>query len=450
MSFFNFNSYNNSSTSSNNINEKLQKINDKYFKNKNIKKPLQFYYNDKNGNININNKIDILHLYKTEQNKLNYYFLNNFSNDFLKKVFSISNLIYDILNIYRLILEYNYDEIHEKHEKQKNDSVRIIDIYEYIYFIINNNENTIKATLNSTNELLNLIQNIKAKNINSIGFYENNNKLEYIINKSYSYEYYLLYYLLDSDSFENGTKIFNEKTNPINIEKLENKMKADICRANYKIVFNNIETNYNLSNNNNIENKKDKLRKKFIDDLKNNISEYLKKTNKQQLFNNTLIKILQSIYQVVIGNIYKYIHNIYINKYFLGNFSIKFNSIKQSYAITFKENNILIEINYIFNSLVLDAYCKINIDFIKNTLNEEIKFKWKNEKCKNIILFGSNPEKINLINELLPKIVPIQKQIYNILKLNNKKINKNTIEYIRNIIINSNSTKTNLTQIAVI
>jgi hypothetical protein len=446
MSFFNFNSYNSSSNMSRYINEKLQKINDKYFKNKNIKKPLQFYYNYENGNININKKIDILHLYKTEQNKLNYYFLNNFSNDFLKKVFSISNLIYDILNIYRLILEYNY-------KQRQTKDLALIDIYEYIYFIINNNENTIKATLNSTNELLNLIQNIKAKNINSIGFYENNNKLEYIINKSYSYEYYLLYYLLDSDSFKNDTKIFNEKTNPINIQKLENKMKTDICRANYKIIFNNTETNYNLSNNNNIENKKDKLRKKFIDDLKNNISEYLK-TNKQQLFNNTLIKILQSIYQVVIGNIYKYIHNIYIKKYFilvgLDNFPIKFSAIKQSYAITFKENNILIEINYIFNSVVLDVYSKINIDFLKNTVNEKINFKWKNEKCKNIILFGSNPEKTNLINELLPKIVPIQKQIYNILKLNNKKINKNTIEYIRNIIINSNSTKTNLTQIAVV
>ena len=76
MSFFNFNSYNNNRSASSvsvadYVNKKLQKINDKYFKN--IEKSLNFYYNDKNGNININNKIDILHLYKSEQNKLNYY-----------------------------------------------------------------------------------------------------------------------------------------------------------------------------------------------------------------------------------------------------------------------------------------------------------------------------------------------------------------------------------------
>lgn len=449
MSFFNFNSYNNSSASSSNmssyINEKLQKINDKYFKNKNIKNPLNFYYNNENGNININNKIDILHLYKSEQNKLNYYFLNNFSNDFLKKVFSISNsnLIYDILNIYRLILEYNYEQ------RQKKHLAHIIDIYEYIYFIINNNENTIKETLNSTNDLLDLIDNIKAKNIESIGFYENNGISEYTINKLYSYDYYILYYLIASDTFNNEKKIFNEKNNPIIIEKLKKTMMVDITRANYKIVFDNIETDYNLNNNNNnsqntFQIKKRQLQEKFFNDLENNIRKYLK-TNNGYLINKTLIKILQSIYQVLQNNIYKYIANIYLNKYFildgLDNFPIDFKANLISYTVIFKENNILIESNVNYNSVVLDIYSKINIDFVKNTLNEKIKFKWKDKEYKNIILFGSNLEKTNLITKLLPKKVYIEKKIYNILKLRNKNLNKETVEYISNKIINSNALK---------
>ena len=299
MSFFNFNSYNNNRSASSvsvadYVNKKLQKINDKYFKN--IEKSLNFYYNDKNGNININNKIDILHLYKSEQNKLNYYFLNNFSNDFLKKVFSInnSNLIYDILNIYRLILEYNYDKL-KKNLKNSN----IIDIYEYIYFIINNNENTIIATFNSTNDLITLINNIKEININSIGFYKKNYKLEYIINKSYSYDYYILFYLLDKVSFKNENKFFNKNTNPINIEKLEAVMLRDFTRVSHKIVVNDIETDYKLNNIQNatsFENEKDKLGQQFLEDIKKNISISLK-TNNSNLINDTYIKILQSISQ---------------------------------------------------------------------------------------------------------------------------------------------------------
>jgi len=448
MSFFNFNSYNNSSASSNMsryINEKLQKINDKYFKNKNIKNPLNFYYNNENGNININinNKIDILHLYKSEQNKLNYYFLNNFSNDFLKKVFSISNsnLIYHILNIYRLILEYNYEQ------RQKKHLAHIIDIYEYIYFIINNNENKIKETLNSTNDLLDLIDNIKAKNIESIGFYENNGISEYTINKSYSYDYYILYYLIARDTLKNENSIFNEKNNPIIIEKLKKAMKADVSRANYKIVFDDIETDYNLNYNNiqyNLyEKEKEELRKKFLNDLQKNIGKYLN-TNNGDLINKTLIKILQSIYQVLQNNICKYIYDIYINKYFnleLDNFPINLKAILISYAIIFEENNILIESKVNYNSVVLDVYSKINIDFVKNTVNKKIKFKWKNKEYKNIILFGSNLEKTNLIKKLLPKKVYIEKKIYNILKLRNKNLNKETVEYISNKIINSNALK---------
>lgn len=433
MSFFNFNSYknNNSSSSANSvsmssyINNKLEEINNKYFKNKNIEK-LKFHYNDENNNININNKIDVLHLYKTEQNKLNYYFLNNFSNDFLKKVFSISNsnLIYNIFNIYRLILKDNNEQ------RQKKNLAPIIDIDEYIYFIINNNENIINTTFNSTNDLLTLIDNIKTKNINSIGFYKNNGILEYTINKLYSYDYYIYYYLIDSDTFEKENEIFNNTYNPINIKKLEGKMLRDLTRADYKIIKNNDEINYklnlsnqNINNQNIILTKTRNLQQKFIDDLKQNISIYLK-TNNTNLINNTCIKILQSIYQVLQTNIYSYINNIYIAKYFfLENEPIKFNANKISYIIIFKENNILIESKCEYNSVVLDVYSKININFIENTLNEEIKFIWKdNESKKNTLFKGKKL---------------IQRQIYNILKLNNKKLNEKTVEYIRNKIINS-------------
>lgn len=440
MSFFNFNSYrnNNSTSSAGSINmssyitEKLKKINEKYFKNI---KTLEFHYNDENSNININKKIDVLHLYKTEQNNLNYFFLNNFSNDFLKKVFSISNsnLIYDILNIYNLILKDNYEKRQEKH------LAPIIDIYEYIYFIINNNENIIKKTLNSTNDLLTLIDNIKTKNIESIGFYKNNGILEYTINKLYSYDYYIYYYLIDSDTLKNEKKIFNNKNNPINIKKLEYKMLRDLIRADYKIVENNgVEINYklNLNNKNNVENKTSDLQKKFISDLKEKIIKNLNTTD-EKLINNTYIKILRPIYQVLQNNIYSYINNIYILKYFLSDHSIQFKAIKISYTIIFEENNILIESKITYNSVVLDVYSKININFIENTLNEEIKFKWKNQEYKNIILFSTDTEKTNLIEKLSPERVLIKKQIYNILKLRNKKLNKKTVEYIRNKIINS-------------
>ncbi len=50
-------------------------------------------------------------------------------------------------------------------------------------------------------------------------------------------------------------------------------MKTDICRANYKIIFNNTETNYNLSNNNNIEKSKE-----MIKNLKN-LTKKSKKTD---------------------------------------------------------------------------------------------------------------------------------------------------------------------------
>jgi hypothetical protein len=428
MSFFNFNSYkSNNSTSSGSsgnmssyINEKLQQINDKYFKNINIKKPLQFYYNNENDNININKNIDILHLYKTEQNKLNYYFLNNFTDDFLNKVFSISNinLIYDILNIYYMILDYNYKEIKKKH------LAPIIDIYEYIYFIIKNNENTIKNTLNITNELLNLIKNINAKNNKSIGFYKKNDELNYIINKSYSYDYYILYYLIDSNTFENGTKIFNEQNNPINIEKLKNAMLKDLIRANYKIISNENETYYNsnLSKNNKVEKKINELNDKFINDLKNNISKYLKKNNEYS-FNKTLIKILQSIYQVLPFKIMNYINEIYIWDYFIGRKKNPPINNTISYTITFEENNILINSKFNLESSVLDIDNEINIDFQKNTLNENIIFKWKDIPSKKEILF-----KYSIKNN---------KQIYNILNLNNMEINKNTIKYIRSKIINN-------------
>ena len=438
MSFFNFNSYNNNRSASSvsvadYVNKKLQKINDKYFKN--IEKSLNFYYNDKNGNININNKIDILHLYKSEQNKLNYYFLNNFSNDFLKKVFSInnSNLIYDILNIYRLILEYNYDKL-KKNLKNSN----IIDIYEYIYFIINNNENTIIATFNSTNDLITLINNIKEININSIGFYKKNYKLEYIINKSYSYDYYILFYLLDKVSFKNENKFFNKNTNPINIEKLEAVMLRDFTRVSHKIVVNDIETDYKLNNIQNatsFENEKDKLGQQFLEDIKKNISISLK-TNNSNLINDTYIKILQSISQTIAAKLLYYSEKIYTRPYLIDKRQEKEKNIiisKNNYTkftITFVKNNILINCKFDKTSSVLDIVNEINIDFRKNTLKEKIIFNWKDKASKKNILFNDSA------NSEIESLKKIEKQIYNILKLNNRKINKNTVAYIRNKILN--------------
>ena len=152
--------------------------------------------------INTDIQIDVLHIIEIPNNinKKLYLWKNNFSIEFLDKIFSLDKkLSYSVLYFYYLLIEYNKNE----------DREDTLFLHEYIYFIINSNFNIINYSFNVKNKnnlkLEFILKSITRKNILSIDFLKKT-KSEFDV--YYSYDYFIetskIYF--QSISFYNNLK----------------------------------------------------------------------------------------------------------------------------------------------------------------------------------------------------------------------------------------------------
>jgi hypothetical protein len=334
--------------------------------------------------------IDVLHIFDIKaingSNKRIYDWKNNFSLEFLNKIFSLqSEVAYSLLHFYYLLLEYNTD-IKNKYNE--------LELHEYIYFIMNSqiiNSNFIKNIKNikNQNKIESIFESIINKNIFSTDFLKKNKSVFYDF--CYSYDYFIQTRLIDSRTLNNNNK------SKINIEKLEGVVTLDISRLRDKYFIDGIsyKENYlkNLSNHN-VSNHNDSI---FFIKIKNLVKKFIEDNkNIEQTFNDIYIKILQSLYQALwsFSTLFfmKFLNNISNGK------TVTISDIKPEhikYIGQEKFNNFeekkYVKISYVNNNIIIDS----NICLLAYFQEED---KDKGEDKIKIFLFIIINVKIDILN----------------------------------------------------
>jgi hypothetical protein len=347
-----------------------------------------------NNNTSTNICIDILHIIEITSNNGNtkkiYDWKNNFSIEFLNKIFSLSSeLAYSVLYFYHLLLEYN-KKVHNKYNEE-------LYLHEYIYFITNSNIGTpnfinniknirnIRNIRNNTDKdtkILSIFQSIIDKNIFSTDFLKKNKSDFY--NFCYSYDYFIQYWLVAQDTLNENNK------SKINIKKLESEVYKDIDRTPYKYFISG-EHFKNKDTSTFFKKIKD-LRDKFIEDNK----------NIGQLADNIYIKILQSLYQNLWSFSTIFFSKLFNNNYYNSNiYTGEINQDDIKYIGKEKFNNlkeqIYYKLIYLNNNIIIESSNVSRVYFVENRNKKENGLK-ENGLKENVFLYIIVNVKIDILN----------------------------------------------------
>jgi hypothetical protein len=339
----------------------------------------------------INKNIDVLHIFDIKtmngSNKRIYDWKNNFSLEFLNKIFSFQpDVAYSLLHFYFLLLEYNKDS--------KNKYNELV-LHEYIYFIMNskiinsNFFNNIKNIKNQ-NKIESIFRSIINKNIFSTDFLKKNKSVFYDF--CYSYDYFIKIWLIDVDTLNNNKS-------KIDIKKLKDKVTFDLNRNRERYFIDGI----------NYEKKYTEVSKGkydysiFFEKIKELVNKFME-DNKDigETFNDIYIKILQSLYQnlrafsVTFFTFFlRLYHNdtiYYYNPTFL---SVNVGYINKNIIIDIKE---VLQFKYNNDSIptiFLKKNADIKIDILNNKICFKHSFEWVDENIRKMILRNFKLKKMN-------------------------------------------------------
>jgi hypothetical protein len=356
----------------------IQFVNSKinYFENRNLKLNMSKPIDGSNEliiNLSKNNlifPIFIINIRKklNGQIEIYYYFKNNFSKDFLKKMFSfnLSSEIYvpyKIFHIYSLLLKKNNEiDLYEfiNYIIEEKNLVKIKQYVNYIYKQTNLekiNEYIIKEkNLVKIKQYVNYIY--KQTNLEKINEYINNNsrfikslyndKLEYTFESNYSYDYFINKYIISKSILKNGINKHN--INSVNLNKFK-KSYTDFGRSDFYI--NNQLINPNANSDKNLTSET----KKYYNTIENLFSTFNNK-DKEDIIKKILLTMTQQAFSKL--SIY---YTIFFKKFENNNCIVDFRQFRikddkkpktQSSLITANEVGVLNEKKFKSNNCIID------------------------------------------------------------------------------------------------
>jgi hypothetical protein len=337
--------------------------------------------------------IDVLHIFDIKRingNKRIYDWKNNFSLEFLNKIFSFQpEVAYSLLHFYYLLLEYNKD-IENKYN--------VFYLHEYIYFIMNSNRinsnffSNIKNVKNikNQNKIESIFQSIINKNIFSTDFLKKNKSQFYDF--CYSYDYFIQTFIIDSYTLNKKDK------SKINKVSLESEVIKDLNRNHEKYLIDGIsyEKNYIKDTNGKYD------YSIFFQKIKDLVDKFMKDNkNIGQTDDDIYIKTLQCLYQVLPS--FSYIFFTKNLESLDSSLQLTNNKISESFNVKYIDKNIIIyftgvlQFNYTkgdIGTIFLNKNSDIKIDILNNKICFKHSFEWVDENIRKMFLRNMKKMKI--------------------------------------------------------